>query len=202
MKVLITCGPTWVAIDQVRVMSNISSGQMGHLIAKAFVEAKVSVTLLQGPVTDSTPLKGVRIIKYNYFDEMEKLLKVECSKNYDIIIHAAAVSDFMVENSIKGKIASQKKFNLKLVGTKKLINLIKQWAPKSFLVGFKLEPKLLITALSELTQKLFVESQCELVVANSTVPTYQGYIINADGDVLVKSKNKKDIAQALVRILL
>ena len=36
MRVLITCGATWTPIDDVRVISNISSGEMGHLIAEAF----------------------------------------------------------------------------------------------------------------------------------------------------------------------
>ena len=51
MRVLITCGATWVPIDDVRVISNISSGEMGHLIAQAFRQKGAQVTIIEGPVT-------------------------------------------------------------------------------------------------------------------------------------------------------
>jgi phosphopantothenoylcysteine synthetase/decarboxylase len=69
MKVLITCGATWAPIDDVRVISNISSGEMGHLIAEAFSLKNAKVTVIEGPVTHVLQNKKVKIIKYRYFDE-------------------------------------------------------------------------------------------------------------------------------------
>ncbi len=202
MKVLVTCGPTWAAIDAVRVISNRSTGEMGHLIAQEFRDKEAKVTLLQGPVTHQADLKGVCVIKYSYFDELANLLKEECVKRYDVIVHAAAVSDFRVKNKIKGKISSENDLNLQLSVTPKLINVIKDWAPGSFIVGFKLEPNLTIKKFKSITEKLFLEAQCNMVVANQDSPSYMGYILNADLEILSSSAHKKDIAKALVRNLL
>ena len=96
LKVLITCGATWSAIDEVRVISNVSSGQMGHLIAQAFCQQHAQVTLIEGPVTHPWAERKVKVLKYRFFDELSALLRQELVKKYDIIIHAAAVSDFKV----------------------------------------------------------------------------------------------------------
>ena len=202
MKVLVTCGPTWVAIDDVRVISNRSTGQMGHLIAEEFNKKNTRVTLLQGPVTDRAQLKDIKIIKYAYFHELARKLKEECLKNYDIIVHAAAVSDYTVKNRFNGKISSETALSLNLGPTPKLINLIRDWAPNSFIVGFKLEPNLTIKKFKGMTRKLFLDAQCDLVVVNQDKPVYKGYILNADLDIISRSTHKQDIAKILVRILL
>ncbi len=202
MKVLITCGPTWVPIDDVRVISNVSSGQMGHLIAQAFRAHKAKVTVIQGPVTDAADLSNIRVIKYNYFDELAKVLKQECGKKYDVIVHAAAVSDYKLKTVVKGKISSANALNLALTPTVKLISLIKQWAPQSFLVGFKLESTVSPKNLRDLTSKLFTDAGCDLVLANQTEPSYRGYILNADFEIMASSTHKADIAKKLVRTLL
>jgi len=49
-RILITCGPTWVPIDGMRVISNRSSGQLGQTIAQDLTKAGAKVTLLEGPV--------------------------------------------------------------------------------------------------------------------------------------------------------
>ncbi len=201
MKVLVTCGPTWVAIDEVRVISNHSTGLMGHLIAREFRNARAQVTLLQGPVTDQSELKGIRVVKFTYFDELTKRLKAESAKKYDIIVHAAAVSDFWFKGK-KGKISSDQDLTLTLTRTPKLINSLKKWAPGSFIVGFKLETGVVPKKLRILSKKLFLDAQCDLVVVNQAKPDYHGYILNADADVLAASGSKKEIAKHLVRNLL
>ena len=201
LKVLITCGPTWVAIDSVRVISNQSTGEMGHLIAQAFHLTGAKVTVIEGPVTDNLKLKGAKVLKYKFFDELSGLLKSECQKKYDIVIHAAAVSDFKPTNVYHSKIDSGKSLTIKLVKTIKLINQIKRLAPTTFLVGFKLEPDVNERNIGQYTKALFANAQCDAVIANSTVGTYKGYIVDADGNILCKAKKKKDIVNKLVDLL-
>ena len=100
MKVLVTCGPTWVPIDAVRVISNHSTGEMGRLIAAAFVKAGAKVRVLEGPMS---------------FDDFARKFKAACTKKYDIVVHAAAVSDFKLKTAAKGKLSSGKTLNLRLV---------------------------------------------------------------------------------------
>ena len=79
MRVLITCGATWTPIDDVRVISNISSGEMGHLIAQAFRQNKAEVTVIEGPVTHTLTDKKIKIIKYRFFDELAAYFKAGIS---------------------------------------------------------------------------------------------------------------------------
>ena len=201
MKVLITCGPTWVPIDDVRVISNTSSGEMGHLIAEGFLNAGCSVTLIQGPVTHAWSHAKVNVVRYNFFDELEQALKVNLRKKYDCVIHAAAVSDFKVKDAKKGKIDSGRTRSLSLAPTRKLIDLIKQIAPGSFLVGFKLEPKFKKSEVFQDVRPLFTQSGCDLVVANTLMP-YQGFIVDADGNIIAHALSKRNLAKALVKTLL
>jgi phosphopantothenoylcysteine decarboxylase/phosphopantothenate--cysteine ligase len=201
LKVLITCGPTWVKIDDVRVISNHSSGEMGHVIAECLLARGAQVTLLEGAVTDSWSHAKAKVVKYRFFDELEKHLKAELKKNYDVVIHAAAVSDFTLAKSLKGKINSAKPLSLKLVPAQKLIDQIKKISPKTFLVGFKLEPNFKASNVAKETRALFIKSECDLVVANSVEGGYKGFIVDADGQILAKADTKKKLAHELVCVI-
>jgi phosphopantothenoylcysteine decarboxylase / phosphopantothenate---cysteine ligase len=199
MRVLITCGATWTPIDDVRVISNVSSGEMGHLIAGAFRKGGADVTIIEGPVTHTLADKKIKIIKYRFFDELARILKHELLKKYDIIVHAAAVSDFKVKGASKSKISSGKSLTLNLTETPKLIKEIKHLSPESFLVGFKLETKLNPKNIFKKIKPLFTLSGCDLVVANTLKQGYHGFIVNAQGDILSKADSKRTLAQDIVK---
>ena len=201
-SVLVTCGATWAPIDDVRVISNVSSGEMGHLIAQAMQAQGAKVTLLEGPVTHVLNDKRIKTIKYRFFDELATALRQELKKRYTIVIHAAAVSDFKVKGAASAKLSSSKALTLNLTATPKLIQEIKRLSPESFLVGFKLESSLDPKDIFKTVRSLFTVSGCDLVVANTLKIGYKGYMLNADVDVLIKATNKRAIAQKLVKILL
>ena len=198
---MITCGATWVPIDDVRVISNVSSGEMGHLIAQAFRSKKAVVTIIEGQVTHTLADKKIKIIKYRFFDELARVLKQELLKKYDIIVHAAAVSDFKVKGAASSKIASDKALTLNLTATPKLIKDIKRLSPKSFLVGFKLESNMSLKNIFKTVKSLFTDAGCDLVVANTLKDGYQGFIVDADGNILSKVASKKTLAQNLTSVI-
>ncbi len=199
-RVLVTCGATWTPIDDVRVISNVSNGEMGHLIAQAFRSKGALVTIIEGPVTHTLTDKRIKIIKYRFFDDLARVLNQELRTKYDIIIHAAAVSDFKIKGPFKSKISSNKDVTLKLTPTAKLIKDIKRLCPESFLVGFKLESNLNPRNILKTVKPLFTEADCDLVVANSLNNGYKGFIVNVDGKILSKAIDKKQIAKSLVKL--
>ena len=143
-------------------------------------------------------LKSLR--KFVFFSELASLLKSELKRKFDIIIHAAAVSDYQLKNPSRKKISSnQREMILRLVPTPKLITSIKKHAPKSFLVGFKLESSDAKTFLKNQAEKLIRTAGCDLVVANSFNNGYHGYIINKNSTLVTKAFSRKDIAQKLLR---
>ncbi|MBF0485033.1 MAG: hypothetical protein HQL16_00830 [Candidatus Omnitrophica bacterium] len=200
-KILVTSGATAVKIDEVRVITNRSTGEMGRLIAQALVKNKASVTLLESQSAAlEFSLKKANLLKFFYYSELEKLLKSELKKGYDCVIHAAAVSDFEPKKVFSGKLPSKNFLTLHLKPTKKLVTKIKKIAPKTFLVGFKLETSLKKDFIFKATKSLFQEAHCDLVLANVVKGReYQACLMTPDAKATPPVSTKKDIVKALIR---
>jgi phosphopantothenoylcysteine decarboxylase/phosphopantothenate--cysteine ligase len=198
LNVLITSGPTSVPIDEMRVITNRSSGEMGRLIANALAVRGASVTLLEGAVTTSIPAGKIAIRKFFEFRELAEALREELQKRYDWVIHAAAVSDFELAKPFEGKIASSPSLTLRLKQTRKLVNDIKHLSPRSRLVAFKLEPSL--AGIRTKALGLFEKAKADLLVANSSGPNdYEAFIIRRDGSTTECVKSKKDLVKVLLK---
>lgn len=202
-KILITSGPTWVPIDSMRVISNMSSGEMGRILAKQCRKAKTHVTVIEGPVTQSAEPSGVKVIKYRFFDELKSILNKEAKMKYDAIIHAAAVSDYRLRRASKGKLRSDlRSLRLDLVPTEKLIARIKTAAPQTILVGFKLESRLNRKMAVTLAAEQIRTNNCDLVAVNSvSTSRYEGYLINQDGTILGRGQSRQGMANLIVTTL-
>jgi len=165
-KVLITAGPTIEYIDPIRIITNQSSGKTGVLLASELISSGAKVTLVYGPGIEKPP-KGAKIIKIFTSKEMFNVVKKEMSKKFDIVIMAAAVSDYTPENTSKNKIKSTKnKIKISLKKTPKIIDQIKKYQKNIFLVGFKAETNLSKKELITLAKKKMNESSADMIVAN------------------------------------
>jgi len=176
-RILITAGPTWVAIDKARIISNIATGETGFLLADKLKKIGAKVTLLLGPGSFTGSEKGIRVLRFKYFSELAQLLKSELKKyKYAAVIHTAAVSDYQPEKIIRNKISSHlKKLRIDLVPTKKLINDLKDNNADLFTVGFKFEPIAKRNKLIGRAKLLLKQANLDLVVGNS----YQNNIYRA-----------------------
>lgn len=76
-KVLITCGPTWIPIDAMRVISNRSTGRLGQIMALDLAQQGSKVTLLEGAVQEPLQSPKIRVVKFLFFDEFAKLIEQE-----------------------------------------------------------------------------------------------------------------------------
>lgn len=200
-RILITAGPTWVPIDSVRVISNIASGETGILLAKEAQARGFKVTLLLGPAGDCCIAKGIRVVRYKFFSELEDVLNKELrSGKYDAMVHSAAVSDYQPARISAGKICSDlKSLTLKLLPTPKLINAVKKINPGLFLVGFKFLPDAHKNALILAARELIAQSSSDLVVANTvSSKKYSAYLVDAD-TIKGKVGSKANLIRALVK---
>ena len=91
-QVLVTAGPTYEAIDPVRGITNLSSGKMGFAIARAAREAGASVTLIAGPVHQTTP-RGVTRIDVKSAQNMLEAVVAQAPLAA-IFVATAAVADW------------------------------------------------------------------------------------------------------------
>lgn len=193
-NILITAGPTWVAIDSVRVISNTASGQTGILLAQKFQQLGAKVTLLLGPVKNCCLSSKIKVVHFKFFEELKStIIKELKSKKYAILIHSAAVSDYKPARTYAGKLKSGiNNLRLNLVPTEKIIDLLRKASPKSFLVGFKYQPQADEKNLINEGLGLMRRAKLDLVVANSNRGrAYQAYIldrINKYGPFLNKIK--------------
>ena len=183
-----------------RVITNRSTGEMGRRLAAAFVRRGARVTLLEGIVSTSRPLPaGIKVRPFCFFDELQALLKEESARSYDVIVHAAAVSDFRVSTPAAGKVPSGQKLTLDLVPTAKLLNTIKNHAPDVFLVGFKFEPQLDHDYIHARTRALFDDAGCDIVVANrQSSHGYEAFLLFPDGRESSRVSSKAAITRALI----
>ena len=194
MKILITSGGTKVPIDRVRSIMNMSHGTFGSRIADAFFNEglaafrtgnehgnhieKITFFMAKGSrkptfqsLNDETYEDGYRpieYVEYSTFDEyksgIEELLKKE---TYDIIVVAAAVSDYGVANYYNGKYRSREDdMCIKLVKLPKVLPIMRKLAPNATICGFKLLVDSTNAELLDAMKKQMVESNVDLVVGN------------------------------------
>lgn len=208
-KIIITSGGTVEKIDEVRFITNRSSGKMGTAIAEECYLRGAEVLLLRSK-TSIRPRYLIKEQIFNTAEELLQLIKVNI-KNTDIFFQTAAVSDFKAERPIKGKLSSDNSINLKLVPQIKIVDQIKKLSPKTTLIAFKAEYDLEEKKLIEEGIKKLKESNADVVVVNDISRKDRGfesdnneaYIISKNGAVKkVPLTSKREIAQAIVESVL
>lgn len=200
-RVLITAGPTCVAIDSVRVISNIATGQTGILLAKRLNQCGARVTLVLGPAQERALTKKISLIRFRLFEELRSAVKKELSlRHYDIIIHSAAVSDFKPKRFIKGKLKSEKASVLELSPLPKIVKEIRRAASQAQLVMFKLEPYATDAELIARARKALSEAGADLIVANRIKPRYRAYILDKYTKY-AQANSRQALVRGLARVL-
>jgi phosphopantothenoylcysteine decarboxylase/phosphopantothenate--cysteine ligase len=187
-KILMTAGPTVERIDSVRVITNQSSGKMGTSLASELVSAGAKVTLVYGPGIEEPP-KGAKIIQVNSVNEMYKEVKQCLKKKFDIVIMAAAASDYVPKNTSFKKIKSDKKeLVLRLVKAPKIIDYVKKAQKDTFLIAFKAETNVTKRELVRLSKKRLLESNADIIIANDIGVDYNKNT-NYNKVVIIDSKS-------------
>ena len=134
-KVVITGGAITEKIDDVRAITNFSSGKMARALARAFYYAGAEVKLLASFETANEPFDS---LKFSSSSELLELCKSECEEA-NLLVMCAAVSDF-VPTKIDGKIKKEdvgESLNLSLKRNVDILQSLKEFKCKK--IGFKLE---------------------------------------------------------------
>lgn len=231
-KIVITAGGTSEKIDNVRKITNSSSGKLGLTIANHLLKENDDLIIYYVCSKNSLrPLdKRIKVIEIdgtiNLKKEIENLL---LNEKIDYFIHSMAVSDYMtdyvttierIKASIKNTSNLEEAFsNIEIINgnkissyednlvivlkqTPKIISIIKDLSPQTYLVGFKLLDGVSKEELISVAKKLRDKNKCDLVVANDLATIRNGehiaYIIDKNNEI-EESHGKDDIAKKLVR---
>ena len=236
MKIVITAGGTSEKIDNVRKITNSSSGKLGCTIANKLIELheekidKIYYICSKNSVKPNH--KKIEIVEIMDTKDLEKCVRELLTNNIiNYFIHSMAVSDYTVDyvttveslalnignntdkeicnlicnhnDSLNDNKISSNEENLiiKLKKTPKIISIIKDISPNTYLVGFKLLDNVSEEELINVAVKLKEKNNCNLVVANDLENIRNGnhkaFIIKESNDYITAS-GKEDIATKLV----
>lgn len=205
-NVLITAGPTYEKLDPVRFIGNNSSGKMGYYLAKNAQKLGANVKLIIGPTNLDMDLDFIETIRIESSDEMFNMVKKNYKKS-DIVISAAAVSDFkpksISENKIKKKNILEK---IEVVPTIDILSYLGKNKTKQYLVGFALETENPI----ENAKKKLNDKNLDAIILNSIsdfspISSDENKItfISSDNNIQYKKKSKdqvsKDIFEEIIK---
>jgi phosphopantothenoylcysteine decarboxylase/phosphopantothenate--cysteine ligase len=190
-KILITAGPTREYIDEIRFVSNNSSGRMGVEIAKEAAARGADVLLVAGKCMVKIP-EYINTINVITSDDFINTVKDEISyKDYDFFICAAAISDYKPDKCIEGKISTDKvkelQINMRL--TPKIIDVARKKNYKVFIVAFKAETNVSRTELIDRAHDRLIKSQVDLIIANDVGREDIGFG-SKDNEVYIIDKEK------------
>lgn len=175
MKVLVTSGGTKVRIDRVRSITNMSRGTFGSQICDSFLDRfdstgddeVVFFYAKNSRLPKSNKLNHVRFVEYDTFDDYRSKIKELLTKeHFDIIVLAAAVSDYGVANYFDGKYHSSDNMTIQLVKLPKVITEVRNLALDSTICGFKLLVDSTDDELRDAMEKQFSDNGIELCVGN------------------------------------
>jgi len=174
LNVVITSGGTQEYIDDVRVLSNISSGKLGSEIAGQFIKGGHNVTYVAPknavmPRSSHTGQYAYRPIKdtKSVMEVMEELVPKS-----DVVVQAMAVSDFTfdLEGAVKLSSGDPEAFiehmRKTISKTPKVISNFRAWNPQAILVGFKFTVGKRKDELIEIALKLMKDNGLNMVLAN------------------------------------
>jgi phosphopantothenoylcysteine synthetase/decarboxylase len=150
MKVIVTTGPSYEPIDEVRRITNFSSGELGLLLANALAGAGCEVFCLKGAyATSPIPLAKGHLVGFTTNDDLhEKLARLASEHDIAALFHVAALCDYKVARvedeqgarQSAAKIESRAgALTLSLEPARKVIAGLRQLFPKAALVGWKYE---------------------------------------------------------------
>lgn len=167
-NVLVTAGGTQEAIDPVRYISNASSGKMGYAVANAAVSAGANVTLVT--TKDNLPLDSrINRVMVKSSSEMQKAVE-QYFNNLDVLVMAAAVSDYRPEKIAEQKIKKTGSYlDLHLVKTNDILFELSKHKKNQFMVGFAAETQNLMENAQNKLNKKKLDMLCANDVSNKSI---------------------------------
>lgn len=178
-KVLITSGATKESIDPIRIITNKSSGKTGIELAKEAYRQGAEVTLVHAGHLNQ---EGIKEVYVESSSDMVNAVLSELGSGFEVLISAAAISDFALESIENDKIKSGNSITLDLVPTKKLLVEVKKSFPDVKLVGFKAEVGVGKSELTDRAKSLMRSNDLDFIVANDV---REGGMGTEDNDVLI-----------------
>ena len=200
--ILVTAGGTQESIDPVRYIGNRSSGKMGYAIAEQAVRMGAKVILVSAPTSLPIP-SGVDFISVDSAVSMQEAVEARYN-DVNVVIMAAAVSDFRVLHKAEQKIKKMESMTIELVKNPDILQGLGSKKSHQVLVGFAAETEHVI----KYGQDKVAKKNLDMLVANDVsksnagfnVDTNEGYFLYPDKEPKeMPNMKKSDLARHILR---
>lgn len=200
--ILVTAGGTQESIDPVRYIGNRSSGKMGYAIAKQAARMGAKVILVSAPTSLPIP-NGVDFISVDSAVSMQEAVEARYN-DVNVVIMAAAVSDFRVLHKAEQKIKKMESMTIELVKNPDILQGLGSKKSHQILVGFAAETEHVI----KYGQDKVAKKNLDMLVANDVsksnagfnVDTNEGYFLYPDKEPKeMPNMKKSDLARHILR---
>lgn len=200
--ILVTAGGTQESIDPVRYIGNRSSGKMGYAIAEQAVRMGAKVILVSAPTSLPIP-SGVDFISVDSAVSMQEAVEARYN-DVNVVIMAAAVSDFRVLHKAEQKIKKMESMTIELVKNPDILQGLGSKKNHQILVGFAAETEHVI----KYGQDKVARKNLDMLVANDVsksnagfnVDTNEGYFLYPDKEPKeMPNMKKSDLARHILR---
>ncbi|GMR21014.1 MAG: bifunctional phosphopantothenoylcysteine decarboxylase/phosphopantothenate--cysteine ligase CoaBC [Gammaproteobacteria bacterium] len=201
LKVMVTAGPTWEAIDPVRGLTNKSSGKMGYAVAMAAAEAGAEVTLISGPTALPDPDR-IRSQRVSSAADMHQAVLANV-EGQDIFIAVAAVADYRPASVATQKIKKDsERLTLELVRNPDILACVAALDAAPYTVGFAAETK----NLEAYARDKLKNKKIDMIVANAIGQAGTGFdtdnneltIIDHQETIHLPRQSKHRLARTLI----
>lgn len=214
MKCIVTAGPTFEPLDDVRRLTNFSTGRLGSCLADYLQERMphARTYLLRGLASTFQAAGALEVQSFSTPSDLLEKLRSLATDQPCAIFHAAAVNDFgfgkiyekredgSLEELHSGKFSSrsQRPLLAELVPTPKILPQLRELFPKGFIVGWKYEVEGTLPELLAKARRQLEESQSDLCVMNG--PAYGlgfGLLSPSSPESFSKVENMEALFEAL-----
>ena len=200
--ILVTAGGTQESIDPVRYIGNRSSGKMGYAIAEQAAHMGAKVILVSAPTSLPIP-SGVDFISVDSAVSMQEAVEARYN-DVNVVIMAAAVSDFRVLHKAEQKIKKMESMTIELVKNPDILQGLGSKKNHQILVGFAAETEHVI----KYGQDKVAKKNLDMLVANDVsksnagfnVDTNEGYFLYPDKEPKeMPNMKKSDLARYIMK---
>ena len=200
--ILVTAGGTQESIDPVRYIGNRSSGKMGYAIAEQAAHMGAKVILVSAPTSLPVP-SGVDFISVDSAVSMQEAVEARYN-DVNVVIMAAAVSDFRVLHKAEQKIKKMESMTIELVKNPDILQGLGSKKSHQILVGFAAETEHVIKYGQDKVAKKNLDMLVANDVSNSNagfnVDTNEGYFLYPDKEPKeMPNMKKSDLARHILR---
>lgn len=202
IKILIIGGPTSEPIDDVRVVTNKSSGKTAVKLANNAFYRGADVEFWYGPGRELVP-GYIKTLRFEFINDILKLLKVKNLRKFDAIVVCAAISDYIPKRQ-RGKIPSGKENLLvEMTPAPKIISMLRKKTSKAKIIGFKVEKN--ADKLYDKSFDLLKKNRLDFVIAN-TLSSFDKdeneiWIIDKKGKSVHKKGSKDQLADCILDLI-